>query len=676
MNFLKNFLKNILFKYIVKRLEIDDYNSYGKWYDPKNDSTRNVKKFILGDAVVNPIKKRHIRLVILFFWRLFGSLSYFYVVIYKWIFLSNFSWYCFDFKNYENVFFFFYFLEWNVLMFSILFFLFLGLQGFFAINAISAFLSLISFLFYFKDFELNNKQAVATFIEIINLHDFNINISFYVDFLSFNFSFLTAIIGFCSYVYGISYMRFEKQALLFLGYLQAFKLSMILLVWASNWMTLILGWELIGITSFLLINFWTSKIGTLKSAFKAFSFNKISDACLIIVMCFFLSFGTVEIQNSIDIALTAGFNNFYFFSWLSLKDLIVFFLIIASFCKSAQFGFHFWLPDSMEAPVPASALIHSATLVSAGIYLLLRFNFLLISSNLIDAFKLATSFTAFFGATVASIQTDLKKILAYSTISHCGILMYSICFYNPQITVFYLFVHGFFKSLCFLCVGNFIQHANNYQDISKTGAFNIYYSFEKFFILICAFNLSSAPLFISFFSKHWIIENLNNCNYTDLISIVFLFLTAFFGFFYSSKISYNVLFGSKKSHWKTYNIRVYDLEFKSDYHFYQRGYWGQFERWEYLQKTNYLSIVAMSALFLMTFFVLFFLIDCFSITNFVDFNSFEIKHHSSFNLFLNVWFSWILVVCFYCYLRYKNTNSSVLFVLLSLVIFQFFFLIL
>jgi NADH:ubiquinone oxidoreductase subunit 5 (subunit L)/multisubunit Na+/H+ antiporter MnhA subunit len=157
----------------------------------------------------------------------------------------------------------------------------------------------------------------------------------------------------------------------------------------------------------------------------------------------------------------------------------------------------------MEAPVPASALIHSATLVSAGIYLLMRFSFCFEQSPFITAlFQLLTAATAFYGALIASFQTDVKKILAYSTISHCGLLMYSITLFRPEVTVFYLFAHGFFKSLNFLCVGNFIQYANNYQDVSRMGGFGVNYRLEFFFLLVTAFNLSSAPLFLAFFSKH------------------------------------------------------------------------------------------------------------------------------------------------------------------------------
>lgn len=156
--------------------------------------------------------------------------------------------------------------------------------------------------------------------------------------------------------------------------------------------------------------------------------------------------------------------------------------------------------------MPASALIHSATLVSAGIYLLLRFNSLfLVCDYIYSAVGLFSAFTAFYGAIIAAFQTDVKKILAYSTISHCGMLIFSTLLNAPYITLFYLFAHGFFKSINFMCVGNFIQYSNNYQDTSKMGRYFSVFKFEFFFFCVTLFNLSSAPLFFCFFSKHWLI---------------------------------------------------------------------------------------------------------------------------------------------------------------------------
>jgi NADH-quinone oxidoreductase subunit L len=211
----------------------------------------------------------------------------------------------------------------------------------------------------------------------------------------------------------------------------------------------------------------------------------------------------------------------------------------------------------MEAPVPASALIHSATLVSAGIYLVSRFSFCFLSSPvLLQLFQLLTAATAFYGAAVAAFQTDVKKILAYSTISHCGMLMYSITLFRPEITLFYLFAHGFFKSLNFLCVGNFVQYANNYQDVSRMGGLSSSYRFESFFLFVTVFNLSSAPLFLAFFSKHWLINAAAHTSPYSSVTSALLFAAAYCGFFYSAKLYNETVLSKKRAHSSAYGTRA------------------------------------------------------------------------------------------------------------------------
>jgi len=273
---------------------------------------------------------------------------------------------------------------------------------------------------------------------------------------------------------------------------------------------------------------------------------------------------------------------------ISYGSVLLIFLCIAGFCKSAQFGLHFWLPDSMEAPVPASALIHSATLVSAGIYLLLRFNGLFLYCSTISIiFAIITSFTAFYGATIASFQTDVKKILAYSTISHCGMLMFSILMQSPFTTIFYLFAHGFFKSINFMCVGNFIQASNNYQDVSRMGRFFSLFKFELFFFVITLFNLSSGPLFFCFFSKHWLIGFAYTNGFAASVSVCFIYATAFCGVFYSSKLLFECMLAPKRAHNSVYSTHAIN-SIESTY-----------------RRSNALGRFAMFTLFIISFIVLY-----------------------------------------------------------------------
>ena len=175
-----------------------------------------------------------------------------------------------------------------------------------------------------------------------------------------------------------------------------------------------------------------------------------------------------------------------------------------------------------------------------------------------NVFLVITSFTAFFGALIASFQTDIKKILAYSTISHCGFLMVSIYFSNPLVTILYLYGHGFYKSLSFMCVGNLIQSANNYQDLRKMGNLYFYSIFEFFFLTVCIFNLSSLPFFFNFFIKHFLLINLNTFSLIKLTSVTFLYLASFCGTFYSLRIVYYAFMSFKKMHYKNYLILEFD----------------------------------------------------------------------------------------------------------------------
>lgn len=230
---------------------------------------------------------------------------------------------------------------------------------------------------------------------------------------------------------------------------------------------------MIGLTSFLLINFWQTRVGTLKAAFKAYSFNKFSDSSLLLGLAYFyLLFGDLGLRAGQLSILPATSLLDSSLLLVSPVDLASFFFISAAFVKSAQLGFHVWLPDSMEAPVPASALIHSATLVSAGIFLLVRLQSLTeISGYAATVIPLVGSVTAFVGGFSALFQTDLKRILAYSTISHCGFLFVLLSLGTLEHTLFYLYVHGFFKASSFLCVGSILRLTHGYQDLRRMGGF-------------------------------------------------------------------------------------------------------------------------------------------------------------------------------------------------------------
>lgn len=259
-----------------------------------------------------------------------------------------------------------------------------------------------------------------------------------------------------------------------------------------------------------------------------------------------------------DYALATLFN-------FHVSELVAFFFITAAFVKSAQVGFHIWLPDSMEAPVPASALIHSATLVSAGIFLMLRLQPLLELSLLFHSVvPLVGSFTAFLGGFCAFFQTDLKRILAYSTISHCGFLFFLTCFNSTEFTLIYLYIHGFFKASAFLCVGNIIRFSKNFQDIRRMGFFWKFLPFEIFMLSFCLLSLSGLPFFFGFLIKHFLFLSFDFF-FQSFFSFGFIFLAAFCGIFYSFRLFYFIFFDFKKARSSAYYNYVSEVTSSDKY---------------------------------------------------------------------------------------------------------------
>jgi len=386
--------------------------------------------------------------------------------------------------------------------------------------------------------------------------NYKINFDFLIDNISLSFSFLTLSIAVFVYLYTFSYFRYEPLVDRLIIFLNLFIISMVFLVSSGNFVMLFLGWELIGLTSFFLINFWSTRVGTLKAAFKAFSFNKTSDLFLFfaILLIFNMSYNLDIATFLIQIPYYKNYIiNFFFFN-INLIDLISVFLLGCAFIKSAQIGAHIWLPDSMEAPVPASSLIHSATLVSAGIFLLVRFSVLFELSNIaFSIIAVVGSITAFYGGLTSMYQSDTKKILAYSTISHCGFLMVVYTTGVIEYVLLYLYVHGFFKAAIFMSVGNVNRFSRNNQDFKKMGN---YYKFLPFDCLMCfigLINLSGLPFTLGFYIKHLLFVGLTQSIFLYYFVLINCLFGAFTGLFYSYRLFYNVFFDFKKAKKKLYS---------------------------------------------------------------------------------------------------------------------------
>lgn len=398
------------------------------------------------------------------------------------------------------------------------------------------------YILYYYFIKLRLELTIQLTNFSLGLGFIDINLLFKINTLSYFFSLLVFIIALGTNITALNYFKNEADEMGFLFWLNFFVLSMVLLVMSNNFFTIFLGWELIGLTSFFLINFWQVKRSTLKSSFKAFTFNLVSDLFLLIFfMILYRVFGITNVSTLENILLNNKSLNVN-----SNEDfkIALYSLIICSSIKSVQFIGHLWLPDSMEAPVPASALIHSATLVSAGIFLLLKFKFLLQLGNCLNILITLGSFTAAYGGVVASSQTDVKKLLAYSTMSHCGFLYILVGFSDEYITITYLFLHGLFKALTFHCVGSFIRLYGTQDTRLMGGAAQLYWA-DSLYLLFCSANLCGLPITVGYLYKILFFKILF-LSHVSFLNIGFIFIGLLSSIIYFFRLNYYCLFDRYK----------------------------------------------------------------------------------------------------------------------------------
>lgn len=409
---------------------------------------------------------------------------------------------------------------------------YLTARGFLLSCVISLSLLLTTVLYsYYNIFFFNKQYSISFLSQTSWAHSIDLSLSFELNALGVTFSTLVILIGLTTNIYTLNYFKNEAQESIFLFWLNAFIISMLTLVLSNNFFTLFLGWELIGLTSFFLINFWTAKRSTLKSSFKAFTFNGVSDVCLLIAL---INFFLISETNNITLLTAVGVE----FNAINSKFIYTgsLFLIICASIKSVQLLGHLWLPDSMEAPVPASSLIHSATLVSAGVFILLRFQALWTLSGLGWIILGLGSITAAYGGVVAAAQTDMKKLLAYSTMSHCGFLYVCIYLNNFYVVVLYLFLHGVFKAATFYCAGTFIRVFKSQDTRLMGGGQRILY-LDAVLLVLCAGNLGGLPFFVGYYYKALFLTFLSVSN-VNSFSLGFIIIGLLSSVVYTFRILY------------------------------------------------------------------------------------------------------------------------------------------
>nr|WCH57912.1 NADH dehydrogenase subunit 5 [Hypnea nidulans] len=358
------------------------------------------------------------------------------------------------------------------------------------------------------------------------------------------------------HLYSISYMETDPHRSRFMCYLSLFTFFMLMLVTADNLLQMFLGWEGVGLASYLLINFWYTRLGANQSAIKALVVNRIGDFGLSLgIFSAFYIFKSLDY--SIIFSTVSLFDNYYFkflvFSCNGLS-LIGFFLFIGAMGKSAQLGLHTWLPDAMEGPTPVSALIHAATMVTAGVFLMIRFSPLLeFSSFLLSILVVFGSLTAFFAGMTGIFQNDLKKVIAYSTCSQLGYMIFSCGMSCYEVSLFHLTNHAFFKALLFLSAGSIIHAVNNEQDMRKMGSLASFLPMTYSLMLIGSLALTGFPFLTGFYSKDFILELTHSSSFHNLnllCSSLALWLgsiSVLFTAFYSFRLIYLTFLNSNNS---------------------------------------------------------------------------------------------------------------------------------
>ena len=310
---------------------------------------------------------------------------------------------------------------------------------------------------------------------------------------------VVTFISLCVHIYSLEYMKNDMHLQRFLSYLSLFTFFMIVLVTSNNFIQLFAGWEGVGICSYLLINFWFTRIQANKAAIKAVIVNRIGDTAFAIAI--FLIFKTTGALDFDTVFLLASTLTDY------EANLICLFLFIGAMGKSAQIGLHTWLPDAMEGPTPVSALIHAATMVTAGVFLIVRCSPLFQEANIIlPLMTIIGSLTTFFAATTALVQTDLKRVIAYSTCSQLGYMVTACGLSAYNVSIFHLSNHAFFKALLFLTAGSIIHAMGNEQDMRKMGGLLNFLPFSYCMILIGSLALMGFPFLSGYYSKDVILE--------------------------------------------------------------------------------------------------------------------------------------------------------------------------
>ena len=380
---------------------------------------------------------------------------------------------------------------------------------------------------------------------------FEINWNFSVDALTYVMLIVVLTVSTLVHLYATEYMSEDPHLPRFMSYLSLFTFFMLLLITSDNFIGLFLGWEGVGLCSYLLISFWFTRIQANKAAIKAMVVNRIADLAFTVgVLAVFYTFQTVEFATTFGLAPYLVSSSILFGNTpISPLTLVTLLLFLGAMGKSAQIGLHTWLPDAMEGPTPVSALIHAATMVTAGVFLIIRCSPLF---ECVPSILLFITFvgagTAFMAATAGLLQNDLKKVIAYSTCSQLGYMVFVCGLSGYSLSLFHLANHAFFKALLFLSAGAVIHSISNEQDLRRFGALIRLLPYTYVMFLIGSLALMGFPFLTGFYSKDIILEvAAGSISVPGIFSYWLGLITAFFTAFYSFRLLYLAFYGPSRS---------------------------------------------------------------------------------------------------------------------------------
>ena len=392
-------------------------------------------------------------------------------------------------------------------------------------------------------------QYTVELFDWITVGSLQIPFSYQIDQLSLVMLLLVTGVGFLIHVYSIGYMAHDENVGKFFSFLNLFIFSMLVLVLGSNFVILFIGWEGVGLCSYLLIGFWNTNTAYNNAAKKAFIMNRIGDLGFLLgIFLIYLTFNSVEFGEVFQKASLGQFGPYT----VGICTAITLLLFVGAMGKSAQIPLYTWLPDAMAGPTPVSALIHAATMVTAGVYMVLRANVLFtLAPQTLEAVAIIGLATALFAATIGLAQNDIKKVLAYSTVSQLGYMFLALGVMGYSSALFHVLTHAFFKALMFLGAGSVIHAMSDEQDLRRMGGLRQALPVTFFTFLVGCLAISGIPPFSGFFSKDEILSHVYEHN--KLMWAVGLF-TSFLTAFYMFRLLFLAFFGefrgtaAQKSH--------------------------------------------------------------------------------------------------------------------------------